>query len=75
MWLIEQTGHGEDKRSGVCFIIPLVNFLDDKLNDEPNLRIIYGKITTALNKGQLCCEERNKNYNIFLTAYRFQEVI
>lgn len=64
-----QTGHGEDKRSGVSFIIPVVNFLDYKLNDEPNLRIICGKITTALNKGQLCCEEKNKNYNICLTAY------
>lgn len=37
IWLIVQTGHGEDKRSGVSFIIPVVNFLDDKLNDEPNL--------------------------------------
>lgn len=64
MCLIEQTGRGEDKGSGVFFIIPLVNFLDDKVNDEPNLRITCGKITTAINKGQLCCEERNKNYNI-----------
>lgn len=29
LWLTEQRGHGEDKKSGAFFLIPSVNFLDD----------------------------------------------
>lgn len=58
--------NGEDKRNGVSLLIPSDNFADDKLNDDPNHKVVYRTIPAPLNfymKEKLCCEERNKFFS------------